>query len=133
MRDVTDLAVGTAVTSGQDTYQARSGLSEYEDLGYMSSATTEFAASTTLQNATDDFTVSRIVQNLEANAAQYTWSVSRIKVVALPSRPADIRCTSLVVNALKVNDFFEHLSEFCGRILWLEHFSQRVRSSLPLA
>jgi predicted alpha-1,2-mannosidase len=64
VRGATDPAVGTAVISGQQTYQERSGLSEYEGLGYVSSATAEFAASTTLQYATDDFAVSRIAQNL---------------------------------------------------------------------
>jgi predicted alpha-1,2-mannosidase len=63
VRGATDPAVGTAVISGQETYQERGGLSPYEDLGYVSSASW-YAASLTLQLATDDFAVSRIAQNL---------------------------------------------------------------------
>lgn len=50
--------------SAQGTYLERYGLSEYEDLGYVSSAIAEFSASTTIQYATDDFAVSRIAQSL---------------------------------------------------------------------
>ena len=64
VRGATDPSVGTAVISGQETYLERYGLSEYEDLGYVSSDTAGFGASTTLQYATDDFAVSRIAQNL---------------------------------------------------------------------
>jgi predicted alpha-1,2-mannosidase len=64
VRGATDPSVGTAVIRGQETYPERYGLSEYEDLGYVSGAIAEFSASTTLQYATDDFAVSRIAQSL---------------------------------------------------------------------
>jgi predicted alpha-1,2-mannosidase len=60
----TNPTIGTSSASGQETYQERPGLSEYQNLGYVPSNIDQFATSTTLQYATDDFAVSRLAQNL---------------------------------------------------------------------